>query len=412
MNRVLMIAFHFPPLAGSSGIQRTLRFCRHLPDQGWEPIVLTAHPRAYERCSDDQLQDIPQGIEVVRAPAWDSARHFAVAGRYPAFLTRPDRWLSWWFGAVPAGLGIIRRMKPDAIWSTYPIPTAHRIGATLARSSGLPWVADFRDPMAQPDYPRDPKTWASFAHIEKDAVLAARFSTFTTPTATRLYQERYPTRADNIVLLENGYDEETFSSPSSAGTLVQDKLTLLHSGIVYPRERDPRKLFEALALIRRDSPAIAAKLNLRFRAPVHDALLQRLASEFDVLDMMEIAPPIAYREALAEMLGADGLLILQAANCNAQVPAKLYEYFRARRPVIALTDPAGDTADVARRAGVEAIAPLDDAVAIAALVKRFAEGARIGMLPTDTAIAGASRQSRTVELARMLSQCHAEKAFI
>ena len=49
MKRVLMIAFHFPPLAGSSGIQRTLRFARHLPQFGWEPLVLTAHPRAYER---------------------------------------------------------------------------------------------------------------------------------------------------------------------------------------------------------------------------------------------------------------------------------------------------------------------------------------------------------------------------
>ena len=43
-----MVAFHFPPLAGSSGIQRTLRFVQHLPALGWEPIVLSAHPRAYE----------------------------------------------------------------------------------------------------------------------------------------------------------------------------------------------------------------------------------------------------------------------------------------------------------------------------------------------------------------------------
>ena len=92
MKRVLMIAYHFPPLAGSSGIQRTLRFMRHLPEFGWEPLVLTAHPRAYERTSSDQLADIPEGIVVARAPAFDAARHFAIAGRYPRFLARPDRW--------------------------------------------------------------------------------------------------------------------------------------------------------------------------------------------------------------------------------------------------------------------------------------------------------------------------------
>ncbi|WP_276678948.1 hypothetical protein [Nitrosomonas europaea] len=39
------------------------------------------------------------------------------------------------------------------IWSTYPIATAHLIGLTLQRLTGIPWMADFRDPMVQPDYP-------------------------------------------------------------------------------------------------------------------------------------------------------------------------------------------------------------------------------------------------------------------
>ena len=67
MKRLLMIAFHFPPLAGSSGIQRTLCFARHLPRFGWEPLILTAHPRAYERLSNDQLMDVPSDAIVERA---------------------------------------------------------------------------------------------------------------------------------------------------------------------------------------------------------------------------------------------------------------------------------------------------------------------------------------------------------
>ena len=67
MKRLLMIAFHFPPLVGSSGIQRTISFARHLPRFGWEPLILTAHPRAYERVSDDQLKDVPSDTVVERA---------------------------------------------------------------------------------------------------------------------------------------------------------------------------------------------------------------------------------------------------------------------------------------------------------------------------------------------------------
>lgn len=135
-----MIAYHFPPLVGSSGIQRTLRFAGHLPKFGWNPIVLTTHPRAYEQVSDDFADEVPEGLEVIRAPAWDAARHLSIHQRYLGLLARPDRWISWWFGAVPMGLVAIRRHRPHAIWSTYPIATAHRIGHSLAKYSRLPWM--------------------------------------------------------------------------------------------------------------------------------------------------------------------------------------------------------------------------------------------------------------------------------
>lgn len=404
MKRLLMIAFHFPPLAGSSGIQRTLRFARYLPDNGWEPIVLSAHPRAYERTSDDQLQDMAPGLRVVRAQAWDTARHFAIGGRYIGALARPDRWQSWKYDAVRQGMRLIRALRPDAIWSTYPIATAHVIGLALHQRSGLPWVADFRDPMAQDGYPKDPATWRSFARIESQALTAATASTFTTPSALALYRQRYPQLVNSTHLLENGYDEETFSATSgqASGVLNAGRLTLLHSGIVYPSERDPRALFAALEWLKQSDLETYAQMRIRFRAPVHDALLHELARRHGVEDAIEIFPAIPYREALAEMLQADALLILQAGNCNAQIPAKLYEYMRARRPMLALTDPAGDTGITCRNAGIDAIAPLDDRHAIAALLTRFCKNPNSGTHASEAAITNASRQGRTQELARIL----------
>src|SRR5207344_2703688 len=100
MKKVLLIAYHFPPLAGSSGIQRTLRFAQQLPDFGWQPIVLTAHPRAYERVSADLAAEVPPGLTVHRAFALDAARHLALRGRYFGSMARPDRWASWKYDAV------------------------------------------------------------------------------------------------------------------------------------------------------------------------------------------------------------------------------------------------------------------------------------------------------------------------
>jgi glycosyltransferase involved in cell wall biosynthesis len=408
-----MVAFHFPPLSGGSGIQRTLRFVQHLPALGWQPLVLSVNPRAYAQTGIDLLAEIPPNTVVQRSLALDTARHLSVRGRYLGWMARPDRWMSWQWAAVRDGLQMIKTYRPQAIWSTYPIATAHLIGAELQRRSGLPWVADFRDPMAQSGYPSDPAVWQSFMAIEVRAFRQAARCVFTTPGAAQTYRARYPQFAKKVEVLENGYDEESFAGLAPLGALSPGKLTLLHSGIVYPSERDPTQLFQALAQVlapsgRKDGAPKAgflrSQLCVRFRAPVHTALLSALTEQYGLQDVIELCPPLPYREALAEMVRADALLVMQAANCNAQIPAKLYEYLRAGRPVLGLTDPCGDTASALREAGVDAIAPLDSVEAIASLLTRFLNSLAQGCapLPNPQAVQLASRQARSQCLANLL----------
>lgn len=406
VKRVLMIAYHFPPLRGSSGIQRTLKFVQYLPSTGWEPIVLSAHPRAYEEISDDQLIDVPGHNVVSRAFALDAARHFALFRRYPRILALPDRWASWLLGAVPAGLGLIRRHRPHVIWSTYPIATAHLIGFVLHRLSGIPWVVDMRDPMTDEVYPPDESTRRVYRWLERKAIAHASLIVCTTAGAIDDYRNRYPDIApERYLLIENGYDEERFAvAQAMARTAATARFTLLHSGIVYPSERDPTHLLSALSTLKKQGTLNASSFRLILRATGHDAHIAALLHQFEVTDLVEIAPAIPYGEALTEMLSADGLLILQAANCNRQVPAKLYEYLRARRPILALTDPAGDTARTLRGAGIDTIARLDASDEIADALVRFIALAKDGMAPCvpEDKIGAYSRRARARELAEAL----------
>jgi len=407
MKKVLMIAYHFPPLAGSSGIQRTLRFVQHLPRFGWEPIVLSAHPRAYERCDSDLLKEVPTATRVVQAQAWDTARHFSLAGRYLGAMAQPDRWISWKFDGVRRGMQLIEELNPSAIWSTYPIASAHVIGAELQKRSSLPWIADFRDPMAQDNYPKDPRTWRSFRAVEDMAFQQASHCMFTTEGAERFYRERFPHGKAQFCVIENGYDEESFShhQAEDSSPLNPGKLTILHSGIVYPKERDPTQLFEALSLLKREQAISPELLKVRFRASVHDALLRDLGARFDVSEMIELCLPLPYRQALAEMLRADALLVMQSSDCNDQVPAKIYEYLRARRPIVCLSDPAGDTAGVLRRAGISAIARLDSAAEIAQLLRTQIQllQQQRGVIASEDAILRSSRQERARDFAAVLN---------
>lgn len=417
MKKILMIAYHFPPLAGSSGIQRTLRFVQHLPSFGWQPLVLSADPRAYENSSDDLLADVPAGTVVRRPFALDTARHLQFAGRYLGWMARPDRWISWKFAAIREGLRMIDDFKPDLIWSTYPIATAHVIGSALHRKSGIPWIADFRDPMAHAGYPADPRTWRSYLAVEEDALTRARYSVFTTPGAARMYQQRYPAASRRIVVLENGYDEESFAaaaSPPTEGASVLGAptrpLLMLHSGIVYPSERDPTQLFVALGRLKKAGVLTEGDLRIRFRASAHDELLQHLAQTHDAQDFIELCPAMSYREALSEMMAVDALLVIQASNCNAQIPAKIYEYLRADKPILGLTDSAGDTAEVLRGAGLTDLASLDSADEIARVLTTFVRDWRLGnlRLPQRLAVQKASRRGRSETLVAFLDQAARE----
>lgn len=408
VKRVLMIAFHFPPMRGSSGILRTLKFSRYLPEFDWEPIILTAHPRAYASISNDQAGEIADRVAVYRAFALDTSRHLSLMGRYPTLLALPDRWVSWSLGAVPMGLYLIRKYRPDVIWSTYPIATAHLIGLSLSRLTGLPWVADFRDPMTDVDYPPDPLTRRMFQWIEKKSVNYCTKAVLTTPGAIDNYKERFPqTPASHFHLIENGYDEENFAAAESSRVEEQKKsarLVLIHSGIIYPSERDPTQFFEALAVLTRQGLISHTDLHVILRATAHDEYLLRLIDQYGIGDIVSLAPPIPYREALSEMLAADGLLILQASNCNNQIPAKLYEYMRARRPILALTDPTGNTAAALISMGVDTIAPLDSRNDIMRELLRFLALIKANEAPIasmENALAG-SRRSRTKELGNLL----------
>jgi len=407
-RRVLLIAFHYPPASESSGIQRTLKFSQYLPDYGWTPAVLSAHPRVYARVSDEQLAEVPAGMPVLRAFALDTARHLAIAGRYPRALALPDRHVSWVLGGVVQGLALIRRFRPDALWSTYPIASAQLIGATLARLSGLPWVADLRDSMTEDAYPHDPVQRASFLKLERRVVTQAARVVFTTPGARAMYAARYPgVPAARWAVIENGYDEENFARARGRAAPPRHdraRVRLVHSGVLYPSERDPRPFFDALAALKARGVVDAQRLRVVLRYTGHDELHRAEIGRRGLDDLVELAPPVPYEAALAEQLAADGLLLFQAANCNHQIPAKLYEYLRAGRPILALTDAAGDTAGTLRDAGIDSIVAIDDAAAIeaglASFLDRIEDGSAARIDPAQAGRHG--RHARTGELAALL----------
>jgi glycosyltransferase involved in cell wall biosynthesis len=365
LKKVLIVAYHFPPQAESSGYLRALKFCRFLPQFGWLPSVLTVHPRAYERTNLSQLGEIPASIQVDRVFALDTQRHLSFHGRYLRSLALPDRWASWALGAIPAGFRAIRREKFDVILTTFPIATAVYIGWALHLLTGKPWVADFRDSMTEPDYPRDPRTWRAYRWIEKKAVLHAGRLIFTARSAIKMYLDRYSDLSpDRCSLILNGYDEEDFSGLSVAPQAQNRPLRLVHMGLLYPIERDPKPFFHALSQLQKDGKLDASKVRIELRASGSESMYMEIIREEGIENLVHLLPSMPYRDALQDCANADGLLVFQAACCNHQIPAKVFEYLRLAKPILALTDQAGDTAELLRQTGGATIIDLVDSNAI------------------------------------------------
>lgn len=410
-KRLLMIAYHFPPVRVSSGIQRTLKFCTYLREFGWEPLILTVSPNAYEITSPDQLGEIPKDMVVERAFGLDTSRHLAIGGKYLHWMAQPDRWVSWWPAAVWTGMKMIRKYRPKAIMSTFPIATAHRIGLSLQKRSGLPWVADFRDSMTEPGYPRDPLTWSIHRRLEEQVVKHCSKAVFTTLPTRDMYAERYPdVSSERWAVIENGFDEENFrdaeKSLSTAPLGQAGQLTLVHSGVLYPKERDPCPFFAAISMLKNAGKIDGNSVRIILRATGSDGLYQPMINELKIDDVVRLEPVVPYREALQEMLLADALLLFQGSVCNHQVPAKIYEYYRAGKPILALADPAGISARMLRDVGVQDIVDIADQSAIANTLERLLEAlrqkARVGVAREAAALN--SRKSRTAELSCLLDQ--------
>lgn len=411
MKNALMIAFHFPPFVQSTGSIRTLSFTRHLPAHGWQPLVLTARPYVYPEVDERSMSMIPQQVVVVRAGGLDVARHFAIAGRYPAWLATPDRWNTWALMAFAAGIASIRRFNPAVVWATFPIASALTAAIALHKAARIPLVVDLRDPIVYEDWPPDRWTRKIWTTIEKCAVESASAVIATTSGARRLYLERYPHIPESrFRIIANGVDD---SIDMKAANRRKDgaPIVLVHSGLMEVPDRDPTAFFDAIATLSAAGEIGADALRVILRATGRDDEYRRQIAALGIDSIVSVGNRVSHAEAIDEMRRADGLLLFQGAQCNRQIPAKAYEYLACQRPIIGLLDAAGDTHQlVSDQWEVPYVADMQSASEIAGLMRKFIADFRRQDLfvPAAALIRNYSRAAGAQQLAQLLDEVAAD----
>lgn len=419
MKNLLVIAFHFPPDNSSTGVLRTAKFTEYLLQHQWRSHVVTAPPSLYiSRNPEDAHAGVPE-LTVVRAWGCDVKRFFGVGGVYPSWLGIPDRYWPWFFAARRAGSRAIRTHGIQAIYSTYPLPTAHLVGLSLKMRFKLPWVADFRDPWAIEGEMGIAAKVEAF--LERKVVSAADRVICNTPAMRRSFLARYPELPpERFVTITNGYDETDLASISP---IRGRKFQIFYPGSIDHENRNPRGLFLAVRFALDRGWLDPNDLQLTFLGCGPYADSDRFRSDLAACALEPfvelVRDRIPYKEALARMAGADVVVVLSehlsASNATdatdaterwtaMQVPAKLYEYLRVGRPILALVGD-GAVRELLDASGGGMPLRSHETEKIALSLRRYYEGSKKPMANSATIgsqIAQYSRERLTDRLAKEL----------
>jgi glycosyltransferase involved in cell wall biosynthesis len=404
MRKLLLVTYHFPPSAASGGF-RMLGFARYLPRFGWQPIVVAPPRTPWEPVDPDLERQVPAGTPICHVPY---PRTFVAK-----LLDRTVPYSAWLPHALAACFQTVRRYRPDAVLTSGPPHCVHMLGLALKRGYGLPWLADFRDPWIGQDAtsPAGP-TWPIFAACAERAVMKhADCVIANAPGACATIQTGYPRHRDKVVTITNGYDPESYvrlSTPRPSN----GALSIVHAGELY-FGRDPRPFLDAIRLARAE-PSAAGPFRVSFLGRTGESV--NLAHEIDQRGLGQVVTlegQVPYRQTLLDLARADLLLLLDTPGRRIGVPAKLYEYLGAGRPVLALAEPDGDVAWVLRRGGMPyRIASILDRDGIRQALRELSAELRTNGHSSQThrPLAAFTRERLTQQLARCLNGCiHGER---
>ena len=355
-RHALFVAFHFPPEASSSGVLRTLKFVRYLDGYGWRVTVITPWVDAFTITDPGLEAQLPASCRVIRLGTSMSNGTWQLAASTRAFSRFPTRGSGGCRGPRGRAEVALRRPFRTFVYSTSPHATAHLIARRIAKRCRRPWVADFRDPWFEdPPEPGAPAglLYQSMQRFLERKVIESCDAVVTSTTDLRdLLRKRYDSQpAGKIDTILNGYDEADFADRPVPAHQRSACFVLLHAGNVNADFRDPRPLLEALRKCADAGTIDLARIRLRLLGggPFADSPdLRDAIDRLQLRDVVETIARVPYAQSLEQLAASDVLLLLQASpDTVGLVPAKLYEYLRAQKPVLALV-PAGATAEVFR----------------------------------------------------------------
>ncbi len=453
MKSVVMIAYFFPP-EGNAGSYRPLRFVRHLPSFGWQPTVVTVKAKIYERYDPSLLNQIPNDIQVIRAPnrdLWqallasrgkrvqeklakisaDRTARILSAYQSPtrscvrklirsmeAWVYHPDIVMGWITPAVKSVVKFCERERADVIWATAGPVSSFRVAERASRRTGIPYVLDFRDAwtITYNEFEERRPRWATLRDWRNmfRFLKGAQAAIFRSHAEAECYYRAYRGALEpaKIHILPNGFEGNVESfTPSN-----ERKCEFLYTGTLGDYRYDT--LLQAIRFLKTFYPVEAAQTHFHFVGEGTE-VIERQADALSLKDIITTEGAISQTAVNELSKKAHALLLLgrppAMKGYELFAAAKLFGYLKAGKPIVAVLPP-DEAKHILRRVGTSTVADVDSPKEIVAVLRRvlhcWAEGNLQSLLPDANACQSYSAGSQTQTLVAALEGAPASDSFV
>lgn len=426
MKRVLIISYYWPP-SGGSGVQRWVKFAKFLPAEGWQPVIYT--PENPELTTVDRtLEDeIPHEAEIIKTHITEPYGLYRkifgkgksasegevnpINSRKKTFTQKismlirgnlfiPDPRCLWIAPSVKYLKKYLEEHPVDIMVSTGPPHSMHLIAERVAHATGIPWIADFRDPWTKMFYFKHLglSAWAEKRHrfLEKSVLDNADAVVAVSP----LVQEEFQAMtATHVELITNGYDEEDFDQVVEP----DGYFNITHTGL-FASDGNPETLWKVLAGKCAADSEFAGMLRIRLAGKNDREITESIVGAGLAANLRDVGY-VDHQRAVREQKNAS-LLILplrKEPEYRATLPGKLFEYLASGRPVLGIGQTDGAMARIlnSTRAGV--VFNWDDEASMKKYLDLCWERFKTDSLKADTENIGQySRQTLTCRMASLM----------
>lgn len=379
MEKVLIIANQFPPMGGS-GVQRSVKFVKHLINFGYEPVVFTRETKGATLIDETLLNDVPQGVEIIRTKAYEPSEMqgiLKIPFKVLAKIMIPDSARIWFEMSKKQVLKTIQDKNIKVIYTTSAPYSDHLLGLYIKRKiPNIKWIVDFRDEWTNNPYtldnPHNLIRTKIEKNMEKSVLLEADYLITNTPVMKDNFIKNNGIDGKNFYVIPNGYDEEDFYNMDFTKP-KNDKFTMVYTGALYGR-RKPDNFFNAIKNLKDKNIIKENSVKVKLIGNYHKDRLQAQIDSLNLTNEIEIIGYVPHNVCIQHQLSADALVLIEGSGigANAFYTGKIFEYMNTKRPVLAIL-PDGVAKDLVLESKIGIVANTDNVLEIENIIKNYYE---------------------------------------